>query len=310
MKWLWVIPPQVELDPALATLWQITASQHQMGDTLTLGMPGWGKATRRLPAAVTQVLYTGDAPASTDKVLPWLRQQINILRPDVLLFYGSVSGQEWAVRFAARSRFPCYTQVSALEAGRAIRSCCSSYLQWESRLTYPCVLSTARGGFQLGYPQCTDAVPWTKVPMLSVQSNFIRAQTQLEAAVKNPLEGAKRLVVAGRGLGKRESCEKLRQFAQLYQFTVGYSRPAATNGWGPLESVVGQSGTLTAPELCITFGVSGAAAFLAGVKQAKQIIVVNTDPDAPIFRHCDIGVLADAEAVLDALISKRKKEGM
>jgi electron transfer flavoprotein alpha subunit len=66
----------------------------------------------------------------------------------------------------------------------------------------------------------------------------------------------------------------------------------------PSQYIVGQSGRTIAPDACITFGVSGAAAFMAGISRAKKLIAVNTDRDAPIFNYADFGIVADAEEIL------------
>jgi len=114
-------------------------------------------------------------------------------------------------------------------------------------------------------------------------------------------ERTKLLLVGGRGMGAA-GIETLRRIAQKRGGQVGLTRAAAQNGWGNIDEIIGQSGRIAAPKLCVVFGVSGAAAFMAGVEKAGTLVAVNTDPDAPIFRYADIGVIADAEKMAEILL--------
>jgi electron transfer flavoprotein beta subunit len=109
------------------------------------------------------------------------------------------------------------------------------------------------------------------------------------------------LLAGGRGVGC-EGMGKLRRLASLLGGQAGLTRAAAQNGWGAMDGILGQSGLIAEPELCVAFGASGAAAFMAGVEKARTLVAVNTDPDAPIFNYADYGVIADAGKTLGALL--------
>jgi electron transfer flavoprotein alpha subunit len=119
-------------------------------------------------------------------------------------------------------------------------------------------------------------------------------------------------LVGGRGLHSKYF-ERLQKLAEKMGGQAFLTRAAAldmqsflekqtnsekTTKIQPSKYIVGQSGRTVAPDVCITFGVSGAAAFMAGVSQAKKLIAVNTDRDAPIFSYADFGIVADAEEIL------------
>ena len=124
---------------------------------------------------------------------------------------------------------------------------------------------------------------------------------QSEGLKVNPLESAPLIFVAGRGVGNRSACNRLRRIAEHFGAPLGLSRPAALNGWGEIEEIIGQSGLHSGSKLCIAVGVSGAAAFMAGIAPESKFIAVNPDKNAPIFHYADVGIIAYADVFIDAL---------
>ncbi|NLA12290.1 MAG: hypothetical protein GX883_09240, partial [Firmicutes bacterium] len=88
----------------------------------------------------------------------------------------------------------------------------------------------------------------------------------------------------------------------------GLTRPAALEGWGRVDEIVGGSGVTITSEVSLVLGASGAGAFMCGLEAVSRIIAVNTDKQALIFKQADIGLLADAPALVEALLKRLEED--
>ncbi len=229
-------------------------------------------------------------------------------------------GKELAPRLAARLRVPMLTDVISLSfedqavvvekplyAGKVIGT-----FKLESR---PLVLSHRPKAFMV------EATDGTTAPVEVAQVNFsdgafaakvveVRAKDDREVDVQD----ADIVVSGGRGMGGPENFKLLYELAEVLtqrtgkKVAVGASRAAVDAGWMPHSHQVGQTGKVVSPELYMAIGISGALQHLAGMRTSRVIVAINKDPEAPIFKLSDFGVVDDLFKVVPELTKRLREE--
>lgn len=140
--------------------------------------------------------------------------------------------------------------------------------------------------------EATDKMALSRIELIS--------QTLIEH-VKS-IEEEDVIVVAGRGVTKDEDMELLKKLASLLKGRLAFTRPMVEMGHGDTAHQIGLSGRTVKPKLIMTFGVSGAIQFAAGMSSAETIVAVNKDENALIFNIADYAIVDDLGAILPALV--------
>jgi electron transfer flavoprotein alpha subunit len=129
-----------------------------------------------------------------------------------------------------------------------------------------------------------------------------------EQATTGPrLKDAKVIISGGRGLGGPENWHFVEELAQLLGGAVGATRAVTDAGWVPPSHQVGLTGATVAPDLYITIGISGAVQHIAGISGARNVVAINRDADANIFKYARYGVVGDWKQIVPAFTQRLKE---
>ena len=146
-----------------------------------------------------------------------------------------------------------------------------------------------------------SAQEFTANAKVMVKELLVAANKKIDVAEANII------VTGGRGMGGPENWGLIENAAEILGAATGASRAVVDAGWRSHSEQVGQTGKVVSPSLYIACGVSGAIQHLAGMKTSKFIVAINKDPEAPIFKVADYGIVGDVMEVLPVLAEELKK---
>lgn len=167
------------------------------------------------------------------------------------------------------------------------------------------IMATVRPGtFSPGIPDESREAQVIEIePMPAPEPPPIRRLGHIEADPKTvDVSEAEVILAGGKGVGNKENFERLELLAEFMGAAVGGSRPAVDNEWTDFERQVGQSGKTVAPRIYIACGISGSSYHVMAMKDAKLIIAINKDTNAPFLKIADMGVVADVNEIIPEMI--------
>jgi len=144
-----------------------------------------------------------------------------------------------------------------------------------------------------------------KLDASKVRAKFVERVKEKVEGVK--LEDANVIVCGGRGMGGPDNFAMLKELATMLGGAMGASRPPCDNGWVPATLQIGLTGKIVSPTLYIAVAVSGASQHLSGCSGSKNIIAINKDAEANIFKVARYGVVGDYKKVMPPFINKVKE---
>ncbi len=165
------------------------------------------------------------------------------------------------------------------------------------------ILATVRSASFKAAPTGGNATVEAKSASTTAPGHTRYVGVSAAASDRPDLQTASRVVSGGRALGSAENFQKLYALADKLGAAVGASRAAVDAGYAPNDLQVGQTGKIIAPELYMAFGISGAIQHLTGIKDARTIVAVNKDAEAPIFEIADFGLVGDLFKIIPEIES-------
>jgi len=136
------------------------------------------------------------------------------------------------------------------------------------------------------------------ITLNQVQPHWTKNRLTIPDPSKTGLADADLVLVVGQGANSKETVDVLQGIATRMGAEMGASRPVVMNAWMDMNRLIGASGLIISPKLCITAGVSGTGVFSVGIKSSEFIVAINIDDKAPIFQIADVGIVGDLQAVL------------
>jgi electron transfer flavoprotein alpha subunit len=246
-----------------------------------------------------------DRPENAHPLAAVFAPQLAALAPDYTHLFGPSTsfGKDLMPRIAALLGVPQVSDLMAVEgpyrfkrpiyAGNAI-------ITVEADAARKLIATVRVASFEAAPPGGNASVESTTTnAALPTHTRYVGAKSG--STDRPDLQTAARVVSGGRALGSAENFKLLFSFADKIGAAVGASRAAVDAGYAPNEMQVGQTGKIISPELYIAIGISGAIQHLTGIKDARTIVAINKDGEAPIFEVADVGLVGDLFQIVPEL---------
>lgn len=249
---------------------------------------------------------------STDAFSQALTEVVQTIKPDVILVGHTAMGRDLAPRTAARLELGLISDCTGVEVNGEeitfIRPIYSGKLFQKKRVKEGIIFASIRpNNIAIGEPDAQRTANVTETQATITNIRTIIKDVVKKTTGKVDLTEAKIIVSGGRGVKSAEGFGPLYELADVLGAAVGASRAACDAGYCDYAMQVGQTGKVVTPDLYIACGISGAVQHLAGMSNSKVIVAINKDPEAPIFKVADYGIVGDLFEVIPILIEEFRK---
>lgn len=313
MTTAWVFAEVSPEGPSATALELLTKARAIAEEVAAVALgPGAGAAAPALGAHGASVVHASDDPVYAETLgepaAHALAELVHAHGPDLVLFPTTYDARDVAGRLQAK--LGCTLMSNATDVLGPDRAQTQIFggakiVEVELGGPTPRLVLVRPKSFAAEPSGGTAEVVPLKVQIPDELRRARRVERHEEEAAGPRLEEAKVVIAGGRGLQEAANFALLEELAkEIGDAAVGASRAVVDAGWVPYSHQIGQTGKTVRPEVYLAFGISGATQHVVGMKGSRRIVAVNKDPDAPIFRMADLGIVGDALQVLPQLIEE------
>lgn len=320
-KGVWVFAEQREgklLNVAVELLGEGRKIADKLGVPLTavlLGNKVDDIAERLVKYGADVVLYAESELLevyTTDGYTKVISELVKERKPEIILIGATNIGRDLGPRLSARVHTGLTADCTRLEIDEEDKKLLMTRPAFGGNLMATIICPDHRPQMSTVRPGVMERAKYDenrrgKVEIVDINISKEDIKASVEKVVKSgkaevPLEESKIIVAGGRGLGTQEGFELVEKLAKKLGGVVGASRATVDAGWIEHSHQVGQTGKTVRPSLYIACGISGAIQHLAGMQDAECIIAINKNPDAPIFKIADYGIVGDVTEIIPAML--------